>query len=57
MLIASRLMAISLDQSDTKTGFTFCKSVVEQHLSATATRTPNINKQAIVRKILNLLTL
>jgi hypothetical protein len=50
-------MAISLDQSDTKTGFTFCKSVVEQHLSATVTRTPNINKQAIVRNILNLLTL
>jgi hypothetical protein len=57
MLIASKLMAISLDHSDTKEGFTYCKSVGEQHLSATETRTPNINKQAIVRKILILLTL
>ena len=57
MLIASRLMATSLDQFDTKVGFTYCKSAGEQYLSATVTRTPNMNKQAIVRKILSLLTL
>ena len=50
-------MATSLDHSDTKVGFTYCKSAGEQYLSATVTRTPNINKQAIVRNILNLLTL
>ena len=55
--MASRLMATSLDHSDTKVGFTYCKSVLVQHLSATVTTTPNINKQAIVRNILNLLTL
>jgi hypothetical protein len=50
-------MVTSLDQSDTKVGFTYCKSAGEQHLSATETITPNINKQAIVRNIFNLLTL
>ena len=50
-------MTTSLDQSETKVGFTYCKSAGEQYLSATVTRTPNINKQAIVRNILILLTL
>ena len=55
--MASKLMATSLDQSPTKAGFIYSKSVEVVHLSATETRTPNINKQAMVKKILPLLTL
>jgi hypothetical protein len=56
-LMASRLIATSFDQFETKVGFTYCKSAGELHLSATDTRTPNMSRQAIVRNILLLLTL
>jgi hypothetical protein len=55
--MASRLIATSFDQFETKVGFTYCKSAGELHLSATDTRTPNMSRQAIVRNILLLLTL